>query len=191
MLFFLAASLLLVIAQPYRLKRLVCMDDSNIWEFSLQQCYQIAHSLIAIERGGLWGVGLGGSIQKYSYLPEAHTDFSFSIIAEEMGFVSCAFLILIFLFFFTRVMHLGHRCLKEEQPFSAYLLYTLGVLWMMQILINVGVALGYVPVTGLPLPFLSYGGTNLIMNLFLVGIVLRAYRELSEDDKYVTKGSFG
>lgn len=180
---FIAICTLLVVFQPYRLKRLVCINDSSVWELFLHQCYQVAHSLIAIERGGLWGVGLGGSIQKYSYLPEAHTDFSFSIIVEEMGFIFCLVLLVLFFLFFSRVMYLGRRCLGQGKRFSAYLLYSLAVLWLMQVLINVGVALGYVPVTGLPLPFLSYGGSNLVVNLFLVGVVLRAYGELIADDQ--------
>ena len=175
---FVLMNVLLVLIQPYRLKRLMCMKDGNIWEHFFDHCYQIGHSLIAIERGGLTGVGLGGSIQKYLYLPEAHTDFSFSIIAEELGFAACLLLVAIFLFFALRIMNIGYRALQADYFFAAYLLYAIAVLWFLQILINIGVALGYLPVTGLPLPFLSYGGTNLVINFFLVGIVLRAYMEL-------------
>lgn len=182
---FVSVCALLVIVQPYRLQRLVCINDNNVWELFLQQCYQVAHSLIAIERGGLWGVGLGSSIQKYSYLPEAHTDFSFSIIAEEMGFIFCLALLFLFFLFFSRVMYLGQRCLIQEERFSAYLLYSLAILWLMQVLINVGVALGYIPVTGLPLPLLSYGGSSLVVNLFWVGVVLRCYSELTRSDGQV------
>lgn len=128
--FFIALNVLLITFQPYRLKRLACMKDGNIWEQFLSHCYQIGHSLIAIERGGLFGVGLGGSIQKYSYLPEAHTDFSFSIIAEELGFVFCLLFVAVFLIFVMRVMHIARRSFEAGSYFAAYLLYAVGALWI-------------------------------------------------------------
>lgn len=172
--------LFLTAAKPYRLERLKCLTDENIWRLFFDSCYQIGHSLIAIERGGLFGLGLGASVQKYFYLPEAYTDFIFAIMAEELGFLVCLALFVLFGFLCVRILVLGLSQLEQGQSFAGFLLAGVAVLWMTQTLVNLGVALGYFPITGLPLPFFSYGGSGLLMNMFLAGIVMRGLAESSK-----------
>ena len=172
--------LFLTAAKPYRLERLKCLTDENVWRFFFDACYQIGHSLIAIERGGLLGLGLGASVQKYFYLPEAYTDFIFAIMAEELGFLVCLILFALFGFLCVRILVLGLHQLEQGRLFVGYLLAGIAVLWMTQTLVNLGVSLGYFPITGLPLPFFSYGGSGLLINMFLAGVVLRSLAESSK-----------
>ncbi len=168
---------LLTVIQPYRLDRLRCLTDENVWNLFFDKCYQIGHSIIAIERGGLFGRGPGESIQKYFYLPEAYTDFIFSIMAEEWGFLICLLLLGLFGFMCVCVLLNGVRMIENGQQFAGYLLCGISVLWISQTLINVGVSLGYFPITGMSLPFFSYGGSSLMVNMFLTGICIRCLTE--------------
>lgn len=135
--------------------------------------WQIIQSLYAIGSGGLFGVGLGNSKQKYLYLPEPHNDFIFSVLAEELGFVGCVIVILLFTIFVWRGVVISMRA---KDNFGC--LIAIGIVTMLglQAMINIAVVTGTIPVTGMPLPFFSYGGTSLIANLMAVGILLNVSR---------------
>ena len=135
--------------------------------------WQIIQSLYAIGSGGLFGVGLGNSKQKYLYLPEPHNDFIFAVLAEELGFVGCVFVILLFTIFVWRGVVIS---MKAKDNFGC--LIAIGIITMLglQAIINIAVVTGTIPVTGMPLPFFSYGGTALIANLMAVGILLNISR---------------
>jgi cell division protein FtsW len=151
----------------YRRKRI--LSFLNPWEDPQGISFQIVQSFIALGSGGLWGVGLGQSKQKLFYLPEAHTDFIFSIIGEELGFVGCGVIIILFLVLFT----LGFKISFKANNLKAHL-FALGITTMifLQAVINMGVVSGALPTKGLPLPFISFGGTNLVMLMLGVGILL-------------------
>ena len=176
-----SSGFLLIAIQPYRLLRLLCMEDANIWQYFYNQCYQAGQSLVAIERGGVWGLGLGASIQKNFYLPESYTDFVFAILVEELGMVFGLLLICLFLFLIFRMMSLATHALEQKNYFAAYFVMGIAVLWGLQAMFNMGVSLTYFPITGLTLPFISYGGSSLVVNLFLVGIIMRVFNECSSD----------
>ena len=135
--------------------------------------WQIIQSWYAIASGGLFGVGLGNSKQKYLYLPEPHNDFIFSVLAEELGFVGCVVVILLFTIFVWRGVVIA---IKAQDNFGC--LIAIGIVTMLglQAMVNIAVVTGTIPVTGMPLPFFSYGGTSLIANLMAVGILLNISR---------------
>ena len=164
---------MLIAFKAYRLNRFLCLDDANIWQNIYQECYQIANSLIAIERGGLWGSGFGSSIQKSFYLPEAYTDFVFAIMVEELGLVLSIVFIAVFVFWLLRILRFSQEALAEGYYFHSYFAMGVTMIWGLQFLCNVGVVLGYLPVTGLTLPFISYGGSSLVINMLLLGILAR------------------
>lgn len=168
-----AVLLPLVAIHPYRLNRFFCLSDNNIWERFYQECYQVGHSLVAIERGSLWGAGLGESIQKSFYLPEAYTDFVFAIIVEELGSVFGILLIGIFVYLLYNLFKLGLDSATQGNYFAAYFCVGVALIWGLQFVFNLGVSLSYLPVTGLTLPFISYGGSSLLVNLILLGIIMR------------------
>lgn len=166
---------LLVYLKPYRWARITAFLDP--WKDALDGGYQIVQSLLAIGSGGLAGVGLGASQQKLFYLPEAHTDFIFSILAEELGLLGTLGVLALFV----GLVVVGLRIVaRTRDPFSRLL--ALGVtVWLgLQALINIGVVTGLLPTTGLPLPFISYGGTSLVVSLAAVGILAGAAREAAE-----------
>lgn len=171
----------LVAVQPYRLNRLACLMDENIWARFYEQCYQVGNSLVAIERGGLWGLGLGSSIQKNFYLPESYTDFIFAIIVEELGLVSGVFLICVFVFLIYSLLRLSLDAMKKGDFFASYFCSGVAIIWGLQFVCNIGVSLSLLPVTGLTLPFISYGGSSLISNLILVGIVIKISHHIYSD----------
>ncbi|MCI9585086.1 MAG: putative lipid II flippase FtsW [Bacilli bacterium] len=161
----------LIAAAPYRLKRI--LSFLNPWEDPLGSGFQIIQSLYAIGPGGLFGFGLGGSRQKHFYLPEPQTDFIFSIISEEFGFVG----ILIVASLFITIIALGIKiALKCENLFGKYLAF--GIIFELgfQALLNLMVVVGLIPVTGVTLPFLSYGGSSLMITLMSIGIILNISR---------------
>jgi cell division protein FtsW len=162
---------LLIVIEPYRLQRLT--GFLNPWEDPFGSGYQLTQALIAFGRGEWLGLGLGNSIQKQFYLPEAHTDFVFSVLAEELGLVGAlsAFALLIFLA--ARSLYIGLWAERAGRLFAAYLAYGLAIMWIGQILINVGVNVGLLPTKGLTLPFLSYGGSSLVVCCISLGILLR------------------
>lgn len=162
---------LLAVSSPYRLARITSFLDP--WADPFNSGFQLTQSLIAIGSGGWFGTGLGGSVQKLFYLPEAHTDFLFAIFAEEFGFVGQVGLIGLFGLFALRCFGIARLALQREQAFGAYLAYGVGLLITLQAAINIGVNMGALPTKGLTLPFVSYGGNSILSMSFAVGLVLR------------------
>lgn len=162
---------LIAISEPYRIRRLT--SYMNPWAYQFGSGYQLTQALIAFGRGGWAGVGLGDSIQKLFYLPEAHTDFIFSILAEEFGFIGCTIVLLMLMYIAFKALHIGRMAESRGVYFSAYLAYGIGLLLMTQVCINIGVNTGLLPTKGLALPFISYGGSNLLVSCFSVGLLLR------------------
>lgn len=162
----------LVIAKPYRLQRVLTF--LNPWRDPKGAGFQIIQSLIAIGSGGFWGVGIGQSKQKFFYLPMQHTDFIFSIIAEETGFFGCCILLLVF----ASLLYFGTRlAIEQTNPFKFFAILGCTTLITLQVIINIGVASGLLPTKGMGLPFISYGNTGLIANLLMVGIIVRMARK--------------
>ncbi|WP_197025072.1 stage V sporulation protein E [Paucisalibacillus sp. EB02] len=162
---------LLIISAPYRISRITAF--LNPWEDPLGDGFQIIQSLYAIGPGGLMGVGLGNSLQKYFYLPEPQTDFIFAILGEELGFIGGTLLLLLFILLFWRGIRVA---LEAPDSFGRFL--ALGIVSMLtvQVMINISVVIGLIPVTGITLPFLSYGGSSLTLTLCSVGILLNISR---------------
>lgn len=171
---------LLAVSSPYRLARITSFVDP--WADPFNSGFQLTQSLIAIGSGGWFGAGLGGSIQKLFYLPEAHTDFMFAIFAEEFGFVGQVLLIGLFALFALRCFSIAKMALHRQQAFGAYLAYGVGLLITLQAAINIGVNMGALPTKGLTLPFISYGGNSILSMSFAVGLVLRVYFECQGGD---------
>ena len=172
---------LLAVSSPYRLARIMTFVDP--WADPFNSGFQLTQSLIAIGSGGWFGTGLGGSIQKLFYLPEAHTDFMFAIFAEEFGFVGQVLLIGVFALFACRCFGIAKLVMGEQQAFAAYLAYGVGLLITLQAIINIGVSMGALPTKGLTLPFISYGGNSILSMSFAVGLVLRVYYEYRTRDQ--------
>ena len=166
-----AGAVALVFAAPYRLRRLTVYTDP--WADQFGDGYQLTQSLIGFGRGGWTGEGLGNGIQKLFFLPEAHTDFIFSVVAEEFGLFGSMVVIALLFFIAWRAVRIGYLAEQANQYFSAYLAYGLGLLFGSQVFINIGVSSGLLPTKGLALPFLSYGGSSLIMNCLTIGILMR------------------
>ncbi|EGH21235.1 cell division protein FtsW [Pseudomonas amygdali pv. mori str. 301020] len=166
-----ASVVVLVQAQPYRMARLTNFTDP--WADQFGSGYQLTQALIAFGRGEWFGVGLGNSVQKQFYLPEAHTDFVFSVLAEELGVVGSLITVALFLFISIRGMYIGMWAERAKQFFGAYVAYGLSFLWIGQFLINIGVNVGLLPTKGLTLPFLSYGGSSLVICCASLGLLLR------------------
>ena len=162
---------LVLIQDPYRWERIT--NFSNPWADQFGAGYQLSQALIAFGRGEWLGVGLGNSIQKQFYLPEAHTDFVFAVLAEELGMIGALATVALFVFVAVRALYIGLWAEKAKQLFSAYVAYGLAMLWIGQILINIGVNTGLLPTKGLTLPFLSYGGSSLIICCASLGVLLR------------------
>ena len=163
---------------PWRWERIISFMDP--WGDQFDSGYQLTQSLMAIGRGEWFGKGLGESILKMGYLPEAHTDFIFSIIIEEMG-VLLGLLIMIILFSMVfRCFAIASNATERGLLFSSFISYGVGILIGLHIFINIGVALGLLPTKGLTLPFISYGGNNLIIMCGLIGLVLRTDYETKQ-----------
>lgn len=165
------AVFVLVQTQEYRLQRLITFTDP--WADQYGAGYQLTQALIAFGRGEWLGVGLGNSVQKQFYLPEAHTDFVFSVLAEELGMVGALLTILLFAFVGVRALYIGLQAEKSRQFFAAYTAWGMAFLWLGQFLINVGVNIGLLPTKGLTLPFLSYGGSSLVVTCASMALLLR------------------
>lgn len=177
----LAAVALLIFSQPYRLKRLIGYTDP--WADPYGSGYQVIQSLIAFGRGDWAGVGLGNSIQKQFYLPEAHTDFVFAIMAEEFGLIGTLIVVSLFAVLIYRALRIGYLAEKKNQLFSAYFAYGIAILFAVQSFINIGVNMGLLPTKGLTLPLVSYGGSSLIVSCMCIGVLLRIHRDISAIDK--------
>ncbi|CAM3551473.1 putative lipid II flippase FtsW [Parendozoicomonas haliclonae] len=166
-----ALGALLIWLAPYRVKRLTSYTDP--WADQFGSGYQLTQSLIGFGRGGITGEGLGDSIQKLFFLPEAHTDFIFSVVAEEFGLIGAVMIVCLLFFIAWRAMEIGQLAEKAGQLFSGYMAYGLGLLFGSQVFINVGVSSGLLPTKGLALPLFSYGGSSLIMNCVAIGLLMR------------------
>jgi len=174
-----AAASMIAVLEPYRLKRLATFMNPWAEDVKFDGGYQLTQSLIAFGRGEWFGVGLGNSVQKLFYLPEAHTDFVFSIWAEELGLVGVLIVLGLFLMLAYRMVCVGVKALKHNEKFMAYITAGFVLIITGQVFINVGVASGLLPTKGLTLPFISYGGSSLLVCCLMVGIVLRIQWELT------------
>ena len=175
----------LAVTSTYRLKRLTGFLDP--WSDPYDSGFQLTQSLIAIGRGEWFGVGLGDSVQKLFYLPEAHTDFVFAVFAEEFGLLGSLAIIGLFLALLWRVFQLGKRAADSERFFEAYLAIGIGTWLGIQAFINIGVNMGLLPTKGLTLPLISYGRSSLIVTMICIGILLRIHHELVVDAKPVNR----
>jgi len=162
---------LLILASPYRLQRVVGFMDP--WADPYGKGYQLSHALIAFGRGEWLGVGLGGSVEKLFYLPEAHTDFLLAVIAEELGFVGVAAIIAAFAWVVTRAFMIGRRAASLERYFAALVAQGIGLWIAVQAIINIGVNTGMLPTKGLTLPLVSFGGSALVAACSAIGVLLR------------------
>lgn len=170
-----AGFILLAVASPYRLERIT--GFLHPWSHPFDSGFQLTNSLIAIGRGGIFGVGLGESVQKLFYLPEAHTDFLFAVLAEELGLLGCCVVILLFSILTWRAVVIARRAAGKGLMFGAYLAFGLGLWIGLQAFINMGVNMGALPTKGLTLPLMSYGGSSLIVICAAIGLILRVDRE--------------
>lgn len=166
----------LALFTPYRMKRLVTFLDP--WKDQFDSGYQLTQSLIAFGRGEWLGLGMGNSIQKLLYLPEAHTDFVFAIFAEEYGFIGGLLLLGVFFLLVLRIFAIAKKAMERNDVFSALAVFGVAVLITCQVIINIGVASGFLPTKGLTLPFISYGGSSLIVSCLLIALVLRIEYDL-------------
>jgi cell division protein FtsW len=165
-----------VMAAPYRVERLLTF--MNPWADPFGTGFQLTQALIAIGSGEWLGVGLGSSVQKLFYLPEAHTDFLFAVLAEELGMLGVLVIILLFTFVVWRAIAIGTRAERAGAHYGAHLAYGVGLLIGLQAFINIGVNMGILPTKGLALPLMSYGGSSLVVNSFAIGLVMRVDHEL-------------
>ncbi len=179
------AVIALTVAAPYRMKRLTGFLDP--WSDPYDSGFQLTQSLIAIGRGEWFGVGLGDSVQKLFYLPEAHTDFVFAVFAEEFGLFGSLVLVGLFLALLWRIYKLGMRAHEAERFFEAYFAIGLGTWLGLQAFINIGVNMGLLPTKGLTLPLISYGRSSLIITMICIGLLLRIHHELVVDAKPVNR----
>lgn len=162
---------LVAVSESYRMKRLMNFIDP--WADPFNDGYQLSQALIAYGRGEWFGLGLGNSVQKLSYLPEAHTDFVFSIWVEETGMIGGLLLILLFGLMVSRAFKIGNDALQLSRPFAGYLCYGFAILIVAQVVINIGVNTGILPTKGLTLPLISYGGSSLIITLASLFVIAR------------------
>jgi cell division protein FtsW len=161
----------LAVIEPYRLERLTTF--LNPWENPYHSGYQLTQSLIAFGRGGWLGVGLGHSIQKLFYLPEAHTDFVFAVIAEEFGLLGAFVVIALFTFLVLRIFWIGRKSQHLGKHFAGFLAYGFGLWIAIQFVVSIGVNTGVLPTKGLTLPLVSYGGNSMLISCVLIAVLLR------------------
>ena len=169
----LAAFALMIAFNDYRRARIFAYLDPWSEHNALAKGYQLTHSLIALGRGEVFGVGLGGSVEKLHWLPEAHTDFLVAVIGEEFGLVGVLALIILFLWMTRRIIHIGRQAVALERVFAGLVAQGVGIWMGFQGFINMGVNLGALPTKGLTLPLMSYGGSAILVNLVALALVLR------------------
>ncbi len=165
------ALVILIVSEPYRMQRLTAYTDP--WADQFNSGYQLTQSLIAFGRGEWFGVGLGNSVQKLFYLPEAHTDFVFSIWAEETGLLGAALVIGMYLALVLRIFQIARRSVERGDLFGAHVCHGIALIFSAQVFINIGVSTGLLPTKGLTLPLISYGGSSLIACCAMLALVLR------------------
>lgn len=166
----------LAIFSPYRLLRLTSF--MNPWQSPFGSGYQLTQSLMAFGRGGFWGVGLGDSVQKLFYLPEAHTDFVVAVLAEELGCMGVLVLLALFIVLVGRLLWIVRQALDKNCYMQAYLVLGVACLLSLQVFINMGVNMGLLPTKGITLPFMSYGGSSFLSVCMMLGLCGRAYYEV-------------
>ncbi|PCH61209.1 MAG: putative lipid II flippase FtsW [Gammaproteobacteria bacterium] len=173
----------LAVYSPYRLARLTSFLDP--WQDPFDSGFQLVQALIAFGRGGWFGVGLGSSVQKLSFLPEAHTDFLFSVMAEELGLIAVLLVIALFGYIVLRSFRIAYQCQILDMPFVAYVTYAIALMLGMQAFINIGVNMGVLPTKGLTLPLMSYGGSSIVVTCVCCALLLRADYEMRQKRKKV------
>jgi len=177
----LGALLVLALVSPYRMERLTTF--LNPWADPFNSGFQLTQALIAFGRGEWFGVGLGGSVQKLFYLPEAHTDFLFAVLAEELGLVTAVLVIGLFLLIVLRAMAIGRHAEQRELPYQAFVAYGIGIWIGLQAFINLGVNMGILPTKGLTLPLMSYGGSSMVVMCIAIALLLRVDFEIHRHDR--------
>jgi cell division protein FtsW len=176
---------MLVVYSPYRMARVVSFMDP--WQDPYGAGYQLTQALIASGSGGWFGTGLGSSVQKLLYLPDAHTDFLFSIFAEEFGFVGVLGLLLLYSFILWRLFAIAKKNERDDHAFASLLVYGIAIWIGLQVMINLGVNLGLLPTKGLTLPFMSYGGSSIMMLCVAMALVFRVdYEQRNPSRSYYT-----
>jgi cell division protein FtsW len=176
----------IAVSSAYRVKRLTAFMDP--WADPFNTGFQLTQSLIAIGRGEWFGVGLGASVQKLFYLPEAHTDFVFAVLAEELGFVGIVLIVALVLALVFRSLQIARLAAEQGLKFQSYLAAAFGIWFGMQAFINMGVNMGLLPTKGLTLPLLSYGRSSLLVTLAWIGILLRVYHEVQTSKSALVRG---
>jgi cell division protein FtsW len=174
-----SAVVLLIIVEPYRMRRVTSFLDP--WQDPFGSGYQLTQSLMAFGRGGWFGQGLGNSVQKLEYLPEAHTDFVFAILAEEMGFTGVIVVLGLLLCLAMKALFIGKKALQYDQLYSGYLAMAIGIWFSFQTAVNIGASAGILPTKGLTLPLVSYGGSSLMMMALAVAVLMRIDYEFRRD----------
>ena len=174
-----------VVLEPYRMRRVTSFMDP--WQDQLGAGYQLSNALMAIGRGEWFGVGLGASVQKLSYLPEAHTDFIFSVIAEELGFAGVCLIVGLYVLLAGRALWLGLKCVEMKRHFGGYCAFGIALWMALQSLVSIGVNLGLLPTKGLTLPLISSGGSSVLMTCAALGLLLRVSYEYERAARQVAK----
>ena len=173
------AVIMLIVFEEYRMKRITSFLDP--WADPFGSGYQLTQSLMAYGRGDILGQGLGNSLQKLEYLPEAHTDFIMAILAEEFGFAGVLIVLVLMFTIVFKAMRMGNLALRKDRPFDGYLAYSIGIWFSLQTAVNVGASAGILPTKGLTFPLLSYGGSSMIVMAVAVAILVRIDFELRVD----------
>ncbi len=165
----------MAVSQPYRMQRLITFLDP--WADPFGSGYQLSQAQIAFGRGEWFGLGLGNSVQKLFYLPEAHTDFVFSVLAEELGMVGALAVLVLFAILIVRAFYIGRQAEYLHRHYQGYICYGIGLVFSIQALINIGVNVGVLPTKGLTLPLVSYGGSSLMVSLVMLALLSRVHFE--------------
>ncbi|KQZ56296.1 MULTISPECIES: putative lipid II flippase FtsW [unclassified Lysobacter] len=176
---------IVAIAEPYRVSRLTSF--LNPWADPFKTGYQLTNALMAVGRGEWLGVGLGASVQKLSYLPEAHTDFILAVIAEEFGFLGVCLVVGLYALLAGRAFWIGLKCVEMRRHFSGYIAFGIALWMSLQSFVSIGVNLGLLPTKGLTLPMISYGGSSVIMTCAALGVLLRVSYELDRAQRQVAR----
>ena len=173
----------IAIAEPYRIRRFTSFW--NPWSDPFDSGYQLTNALMAVGRGEFWGVGLGGSVQKLSYLPEAHTDFIMAVIAEELGFLGVCLVVAMYALLAGRAFWIGYKCVEMRRHFAGYVAFGIALWMSLQSFVSIGVNFGLLPTKGLTLPLISSGGSSVLMTCAALGLLLRVSYELDRAQRQV------
>jgi cell division protein FtsW len=183
-----AAGSLLIYADSERLERLQC-SWINPWQDQYDCGYQLVNSIIAIGSGSWFGAGLGAGVQKLAYLPDAHTDFIFAVLSEELGFIGATLVVVLFSMLVYRAFELGFRARESGLPFHALLIMGIALMLGLQAVVSIGVNTGLLPTKGLTLPLISFGRTSTVVTLFALGLLIRAAHEVAAAGNLSPRGS--